>query len=813
LRALFQDVFYSFRSLQRERTFAFVAVFTLALGIAANTAVFSVVNAVMLRTLPYVNPQQLVVLSWYGPQGRLTLDVSAAAFFRLREEAHSFQSIAAHYASDTGVNLAASDPPQYAKAQRVSADFFHTLGVEPVIGRGFTSEEDTPGGPLAVILSYSLWRQDYNGNAKALGSEVRIDGVSYKIVGVMPRLFHSYPEADVWLPLRLTPATAEPGNEYQVIARLKDNVTIGQAQDELASSSEYRATYPLQSFAGEVRLVPEKLHDFLVSGVRKSLYSLFGAVLFVLLIGCTNLALLLTVRGASRMHEYAIRAALGSSRPRLMRVVLMDSIVIAVLGGLGGTILGKEILPFINWFAPRDLPLSSPLGIDRNVLLFAAAISVATVVLSGLTPALRMSRTSLIDVLRHSPRTTGPGHQQSALARLLVLVQVALSLFLLSGTVSLLQEFLKLQATPPGFDPEHLMVAQIRLASQRYTGSGATSALLEELTREIGSLPGVDSVATVSGLPLQQGLSLAMLPADAKEHSIHAEVQYRIASPEYFRILRIPLLAGRSFSKADDSGSPPVAMVSEGLARQWWPHESPLGHFVTVDREFGSQFSDAPREVIGVVADVRETGLQVPPPPMIYVPVRQAPDAITAFVNRWFPASILVHTSGNANIEPSISHILEAVDPNLAVISWRPLTQILAASLARPRFYVFLIGVFGSFALLLTAVGLYGLLSHLLVLRTRELALRIVMGARRFEIIAMAVRQGVGLVIAGVLLGSLFAFFLGKSLPALIYNVPTKGLNSVFVAISLLVLIAFLTSLLVAVRTTAIEPTVVLRTE
>jgi predicted permease len=813
LQTFFHDVAYSFRSLQTAKGFTFISVLTLALAIAANTVVYSVVNATLLHPLPYRNPGRLVILSWYGRNGLMARGVSAAAVFELSRSARSFDALGVDYATDSGVNLSAGGAPQYARAQRVSRDFFRTLGVSPAKGRDFTPEEDQPGGPTAVILSYGLWRQNYNGNPEALGSEARINGESYKIVGVMPSEFRSFPEADLWLPLRLNAATAEPGNNYQVIARLKDTVSLEQARQELALNTEYQAAFPVRSLAGKVRLAPDELQSFLVSGIRQSLRSLLGAVLFVLLIGCTNLALLLTVRGATRAHELGVRAAMGANRIRLVRSSLMDGILISIAGGAIGAVLGKELLPLIPLLAPADLPLSIPLSIDWHVLLFIALISVTTIILSGLIPALRMSRVNLSDIIRQSPRATGRSPRESTLGRLLVLVQTGLTMFLLTGAVTLLRNFLQLQAVPPGFDPRQVMVAQISLATPRYAGGAATRRLLNDLTGQIRSLPGVEGVASVSGLPLEQGLRIIMIPANAQDKTVFKEAYYRIVSPEYFQVLRMSRTAGRLFSEDDDSGSTPVAVISEGLARQWWPGESPLGRFVTTGEVVGSELSDVPRMVVGVVADVREAGLERPAPPAVFVPLKQAPDTILAFVNRWFPASIVVRAAARINLHDSISRALAGTDADLAVMSVRPLTQVLATSLARPRFQAALIGAFGSFALFLNAVGLYGLLRYQLTRRVTELALRVAVGAGRFSILALILKQGVGLVALGLVLGSIASFFLTKSLTTVIYNMPQPAFSSVFIAALLMVAIAVITSLVTAVRATVIEPMAVLRTE
>ncbi len=814
MRTLIHDISYSLRSLQRTPGFTAMAVLTLALGIAANTVVFSIVNASLLEPLPYSHPDRLVILTWDGPQGRLTRDISAPAFFMLKERSRSFENITAVQGINAGVNVAAAGSPQYKKAQRVSLDFFRTFGVAPVHGREFSPDEDQPGaGRNVVIVSYGVWEQNYNKDLSALGSDIRINGEPFTIVGIMPRGFRSYPDADLWLPLQLSPATLDTGNEYRVIARLKDGVSEQNARRELMATTEYRQAFPLRSLSKNVFLAPDKLQRFIDSGIRKGLYSLFGAVIFVLLITCTNLALCLTVRGAARNHEFAIRAALGSSRVRLIRSFLTDSALIALFGGIIGVIAGKELLPLIAWFAPSDLPLSAPIRIDAHVLLFVLAISAVTAILSGVTPAIRMSRVSLSDMIRQSPSTGSYNIHQTRLARGLVTAQTALTLFLLAGTTSLLERFVHLEGVPPGFETQNVLVAQLSLAQNRYMTTTGTTQLTDRICGELHSTPGIEVVAAITGLPLEQGLDFPMRPANPRDKTFYGESQFRSINPDYFRALHIPLVAGRAFSDHDDKGNARVAIVSESLARTWWPNQSPLGQFITMEEELGSQFSDEPRKIVGVVADVHEASLERNPSPTIFVPLKQTPDNITAFMNRLFPMSIIVRAPANSGLYQLINHAVAKADPDMAIISLRPLPQVVSVSLARPRFYVTLTGIFSAFSLLLTAVGLYGLLSYQLILRTREIAMRVAVGAKRQHVIGLVIKQGVGLVALGILLGSIASIFLEKSLGALIYNTPNITLGILATAAVVLAAIAFLTSLLIAARATAIEPMVVLRAE
>jgi putative ABC transport system permease protein len=811
MRTFLQDLVYSARSLAKARDFTLIAVVTLALGIAANTVVFSVVNAALLRPLPYANPERIVILNWYDQHGLLSQEIPAATFFLLQERARAFQAIAATYSPDVGVNLAGLGSPRYVTALRVSAKFFRMLRVAPALGRDFRDEEDNPGGETTAILSHQLWMQEFAGDPSILGRQIRVNGKAHTVIGVMPRGFRSYPEADLWLPLQLSPATAEAGNEYTVYARLRDGVSTQEARHELESSKDYSLTYPLAASTPGVKLALHEWQGFMVGGVRKGILFLFLAVVLVLLIACTNLAVLLTVRTLARNHEFATRAALGASKMRLVLIPFMDSIVIAVVGGIAGIILAKEAVPVLATFVPADIPLRGPIQLDGRVLLFAVSISLATAVIFGLAPVLRLFRIDLGKILRRSPHSASAGWQETRVVRILVSAQIALTFILLSSAISLLRSFLGLQAVPPGFDPQSVSVAQVSLGAPHYVTTSATMRLLEQVDEQMRSVPGVEDVASVSGLPFENGLNLPIFPADSPKNVVYG--QYRIVSPAYFRTMRIPVTAGRAFSPSDNAGSAPVAIVNESLARIWWPMRSPLGRSVAIVKGLGEPFSDASRQVVGVAADVREAGLDRDPPPTIFVPAAQAPDTITSFVHRLFLTSVVVRTANRNNISENFRTTFTAADPDLPIASVRPLTQVMASSLAVPRFYVWLTAGFSAFALLLAAIGLYGLLSYQLFLRTREIGIRIAVGAKPAAIVALVLKQGAQLIAIGSIVGLIGSILVGKVTATMIYNPQGIHLGVLAATTVLLATVALATSLVVAVRATGIEPVEALGTE
>jgi len=811
MRAVFHDLLYTYRSLRRTPGFTYICIGTLAVGIAANVLVFSIVNAVMLRPLPYADPSRLVTLGWQGPSKIPLQDISASAFFMLQERSRCFQNIAAMQGQDVGVNLFTAGPSQYVKALRVSAGFFSTLGAAPVRGRTFNSEEDSYEGAHVAVLSAGLWKRSFGNAPMVLGRDLRINGEPYKIVGIMPEEFRSYPEADLWLPLQLSPTNADPGNEYRVIARLKNGLTAAEAQHELDSVAEYGSTFPLRGMANEVRLLVHELEPTLVAGVRNGLVLLFSAVIFVLLITCTNLAVLLTVRASARVHETAIRIALGSNRIRLLRLAVFESLWIAVVGGLIGIALAQEMIALIVWLIPADLPLRSSISIDHRVAWFATILSLLTALIFGLGPALKISRMNLNETLKQASGNSTESMQQMRTGRMLVGIQAGLTIVLLVGAASLLHTFYLFYTVPPGFDAGHVWIAQISLAAPRYSSGTESTRLLQKISQELQNDPRVEAVGSVTGLPLEKGLNLIVHPLDQLGKNI--QVEYRIIDDDYFKSLHVPIIAGRSFSYQDQSGSTPVAIVNETLARLWWGKQSAVGHFTTVSSTLGGMFSDNPREILGVSADVHEASLAAPPPPTIFIPLSQTPAGMCAFINKVFLTSVVVRTRSQVNLSESLQAILDSADPDLSLASLRPLSEVVSHSLARPRFYASLLTAFGIFVLLLTAVGLYGLLSYQLVLRTREIGIRMAIGARRWEVVTLVVRQGIQPVLIGLVLGMAGIPFLKKILGAMLYNVDNATLIIFVSAAVLLGTVALLTGLLTTLRATAIEPMMVLRTE
>lgn len=806
--ALFRDIRYSIRSLRKVPGLACIAVSTLALGIAANVIVFSIVDAVILRPLPFKNADQLVIARWQNVQMQPQSEVSASVFFLLKDHSQLLQNVAAVYPQEIGVNLGGVQAPQYVSALRVSESFFQTLQSEPALGRFFTHTDDQAGAEGTMVLSYRLWETMFERNPQTVGRVLKVNGVPFTVIGIMPQGFRSYPDADIWIPLQLNPANADPGSDYLVLASLKPGALISKAEQELDSLLKaYPVSYLPGVSSADIRLHLEPLEHLRTNRFRRNLSILFGAVVLVLLAACTNVMILLLVRGFGRTQELAIRAALGSGRARLLRLFVIESLLLALLGGIIGVTLALELLPLVLSFVPADLLQAGTIQVNRQALLFGLAVSLLLAVVVGLVPAIRVAGTQIQEMLQQAPRGTTPNLQQTRLGRALVATETALAVILLGAALLLLRSFLDLQAVNPGFDPNHVWVAQLSLAADQYKTTKSTSRLVDNITGKLESLSDVEAVGTIDGLPLEHGLNLPIYPSEAPGKILHA-VEYRIVSGDYFNALRIQVIAGRPFQHSDDAGSH-VAIVNQTLAHKWWPEGNAVGHFVRAGEEVG--LPDQPRQIVGVVTDAHDTGLGEPPPPVLFVPDQQVPDRITAFSNKLFLVSVLVRTKNSENVSDRIRNAVLSADPALSIASLRPMAGIVTKSLGRPIFYAWLISGFALFALLLMAIGVYGLLSYQVTLRTPEIGLRVAVGATRFQIVMLILKRGAQPSLIGMALGLITSAFLARILGGMLYN-PQYVFLKLLVGDTLFVGgVGLLAILLTAVRASVIEPMTILR--
>lgn len=808
MRALILDLNCAVRTLRRTPFFTSVVTAILALGMAFNAIVFSIVDSVLLHSLPYPEASRLVILRAAEQHRPLEGDLAATTFFFVRDHAKFLQDVTAIYPSDAGVNISGGSNPSYVKALRVSRNFFHLLRTMPLRGRVFDDKEDVPNGPRVAVVSSELWN-NLNKKQPEVGGVLRINGEEYALIGVMPRGFRSYPEADLWLPLQLSPATADPGADYRVIARIKDEASLRHAQAELQALSR---EYPLPHQSAERTVLEvERLQAFETRDVRQHLIFLLCAVFFVQLIASANTAMLLLVRASARTHEIAMRYALGSSRRRLFQIFFVESALLSFLGGLLGIILAKDLLPVAVSMAPPGLPLMRQIDIDWGVVLFTFGTSAFTALLFGIVPATRISWARLNQVLGETTSQVTSSVRKTRAAQLLLIVQTALTLVLFSGALLLFRHLLILETTGPGFDVQQTWVAQVSLAARNYQTTAPTTRLLDDIVRRIQSLPSLQGAATINGLPLENGLNMPIHPVGQPE--ARESVEYRLISPRYFAVMRIPLTEGRPFTENDISTAQPVAIINETLARKWWAGSHASSHSIVLDKALGEKFMDKPRLIVGISADIHQSSLEQSARPTVFVPVQQAPDAITKYVNQYFLTSIVTKVSGRDDISRPVRSAVQSADPELSVASFRSLSQVVKGSFVRDRFYAYISAIFGAFALLITAMGLYALMSYQVASRTRAIALHMAFGARRSQIVILIVRQGVQIFGIGAALGMAGAVFFNHLFSSMFYNLESMAPGALGNAILFMALIAVGASLLAAFRIMSIEPMVVLRGE
>jgi len=807
MRSFLLDLSCVVRRFRATPFFTSVSACILALGFAFNAIVFSVVNSVLLRPLPYLEPDKLVILQGEDQHAGSLGDLTAPMFLVVREHDTSLEDVAAIYPSDIGVNLAGAGNASYVKALQVSQDFFKALRAEPVIGKVFDDNEDKSNGGRVAILSHALWMRTAR---QGVGMRLRINGEDYTAIGVMPKGFRSYPEADLWLPLQLGPGTAGPGTDYRVIARLRHGATIEQATAELRDLS--KAYLPAQSPAtGSTFLRPQLLKDFETRDVREKLLFLWIAVFLVLLIACANIAMLLLVRSSARAHEIAIRTALGSPRRRLFQMFMLEISLLVLLGWILGIILAKELLSAAVSLTPPGLPLSDDIRIHLRIVIFTFGVAALTAVILGSVSLTKLAQIELNQMLRATLFWATSHTKNTRTGRVLLVAQTALTLVLLAASSLLLRHLFVIKNISPGFDVHHAYVAQVSLAARTYETTTPTVDVLERIIQRFEAIPSVEQAASISGLPLERGLNMPMHAVD--EGATNKSGEYRIIDRDYFAVMRIPIVQGSGFTPADGAGTQPVVIVNETLARRWWPGKYAPGHFLIIGEGLGHEFNDTSRLVVGVVGDVHQSSLEASARPTVFIPAQQAPDKINAYANKYFLTSIVARTKGSNDISESVRNAVASSDPNLWVASFRPLQQVVANSLMRDRFYAYLTGIFGGFALAITAIGLYGLLSYQVSLRQKEIAVRLSLGAKRAQVVLLLTRQGIELVGIGVLLGVMCALFFKRLFTIVFYNLQGVALDALAIAVLLLVGISVLASLITAIRVASIEPMVILRNQ
>ena len=801
------DLRHGFRILLRSTGFSLVAVMVLALGVGANTAIFSVVNAVLLRPLPFRNPERLVQVWHIPPQksfpGTKTFAVSPANYLDWKAQAQSFEKLAAYRFHP--MNLVGRDRPETMVSALVSAEFFSVLGSAPKLGRTFAPGEDQPGHDAEVVLSDAIWKTRFGGDPNIIGQQASFDGRTFTIVGVMGPEFNFPDWAQVWAPLAWTDKTraVRSNHDYLAVARLKPGVTIDQARAEMATiSKRLENAYPEDDTGWGATV--NSLHEELVGDVRPALLVLMGAVAFVLLIACANVANLVLARMLERRKEIAIRSALGASQSRIFTQVIAETILLSLAGGALGLLVANSGVRLIVAFLAQRMPRSSEISLDGTVLLFTFFVSVVTGVLSGFFPAWRLTQVNLNEALKQGLGKTDSSAVGGRTRGLLVGGEIALSLVLLISAGLMIRSLWLLRRVDSGMDSHNVMTAYVGTSLARYPEGRQQTAFFDRVLQGIRALPGVESAGFCDNLPLTGGVSNWPITIEGRPAGPLAEQPEVIASimtPGYLPTLRIPLLRGRDISDSDTAGRPGVVVISESMARRFWPNEDPIGKHIT-----SAFFPESTREVIGIVGDVKLLGLDhVDAAPAAYFPLSQIP------VNGM---SLVVRTQDNPElITNSMRDVVQRIDADQPVVDVDTMDGVFEKSLSQQRFSMLLMGVFAGLALLLAATGIYSVLSYTVKRRTREIGIRMALGARIGDILRMVSLQGMRPAFLGTVGGLAGALALAHLMRSLIFGIRPIDPLTFTVVPAVLVLVALVACLVPAYRATQVDPLVALRDE
>jgi putative ABC transport system permease protein len=814
------DLKHAVRVLWRSPAFATTAIAALALGIGANTAIFSVVNAVLLQPLSYPQPDRLVALMRHFPDGDGN-STSIPKFMVWREQTQLFQAVAAYDFAGPGINLTGGDRPQQVKGIHASADYFAVFGAPLAIGRTYTLEEDRPGGPHVVVISNGLWRSQYGADPAIVGKTIAVSGDPYEVIGVLGPEFKTDPVADIWLPLQADPNSTNQGHYLLCAARMRPGVTLEQAKAGMKlSAEEFRRKFPGPLMDAHESATAVPLRDTVVSDVRAALLILLGAVGFVLLIACANVANLLLARATLRKREIAIRSALGAGRRRIIYQLLTESVLLSLVGGVLGLVLGYFGVRALLAINPVNIPRlgehGSAVTLDWRVLAFTLFVALLTGILFGLIPAFSASRTDLSVTLKEGSSRTGSGFRQNKARSILVVTEMALALILLVGAALLIRTFATLRSVKPGFDTHNVLTMEMSLSGTRFENTAGVAQAVREVELRVGALPGVDSIAITCCLPLEGGVDLPFTiegvpPTDGP---YNGDVQWRNVSSQYFQVFRIPLLRGRTFTERDDTGSDRVVVITEAMAKKFWPKGDAVGARITIGHGLGPEFEEPPRQVIGIVADTRDAGLDSDPRPMMFVPEPQVVNGITTLESRVLPINWVIRTKvAPFSLSADLQRELRVATGGLPVAHIRTMDQVMGESTARSDFNTTLLSIFAGVALLLAAIGIYGLMAYSVQQRTQEIGIRMALGASPANVRKMVVLQGMRLAAIGVVIGVAAALGLTRFMAGLIYGVKTWD-PIVFISVAaLLSTVSWFATYIPARRASRVDPTVSLRYE
>jgi putative ABC transport system permease protein len=807
---LWQDLRYAVRLLLKRPSFTAIAVLTLALGIGANTAIFSVVNSVLLRPLAFRDPSRLIIVAEKSPYPTIT--TSYQNYSDWRDQSHSFESLEG--TRGTALTLTGAGEPERLNARMATAPLFSLLGVEARLGRTFLPEEDRAGGPPVVLLSYGLWQRRFAGSPDVIGKSLTLDAQPYTVVGVLPAGFELLQPADLFLPFTPWAKTLPDDRNWHpgiiVVGRLRPGVTREQARTEMvAITKRLEEQYP--DFNTGTSADVAGLQEQMVKNVRPALLMLLGAVSFVLLIACVNVANLLLSRAASRGREVAIRTAMGAGRGRVLRQLLTESVLLSFAGGALGLLMAWAALGPLLKLSAGSVPQVFTVGLDRWVLGFALGVSVLTGLFFGIVPALRTAKLDLRESLNEGSRgsTAGPGHHR--IRGVLVVMEIALAMLLLVGSGLLLRSFSRLQEVPPGFQADHLLVADVPLSENAYAKPEQRFQFFDRLVERARTLPGVRAAGAASFLPVSGGgglLHFNIAGRPPKTPHDYTAAGYRTVTPIYLETLGVPLLQGRLISAGDTDKAPAVVVINATMAHTYFPGENPLGKRMQIGATPEPEKDVPTMEIVGVVGDVRQT-LDLDPEAEMYLPYRQADQVLPVF-----QLSVVLRTAGDPLQETAaLRNALSQIDPNQPLVKVRTMEENMAGTAAQPRFRTWLIGIFAALALALAGIGVYGVMSYTVTQRTGEIGIRVTLGAQPGDVFGIVVGEGLRLALLGVSCGLVAALALTRVLQSFLYGVSAYD-PLTFVAVAfLLTLVGLAASFFPARRATRVDPIVALRYE
>ncbi|PZR72688.1 MAG: ABC transporter permease [Chthoniobacterales bacterium] len=800
---MLNDIRYAFRQLIKSPGFTAVTVLTLALGIGACTAIFSVVNVVLLRPLDYPEPGRIVVIRETNFPEFPEFSVSPPNYLDWEKQTKSYEKLAAY--SGSRINLTGDGEPQQLVGIKATAQYFDVYGIKPALGRTFLPEEDAPGKNHVAVLSYPFWQRVFGGAADVIGRPIQLNGEPYTVVGVAPLGFGVASRVDAWMPMAFEPKEvsndARGGHYLNVVGRLKPGVTVAQAEAELkVLAAQLAQQYPDSNKGWGIFMMP--LQDFSVRDVRTVLYTLLGAVGCVLLIACANIANLLLARATARHREISIRAALGASRARLIRQLLTESVMLALCGGLAGVLFARWGLDALLALAPPNLPRVSDIHLDAGVLIFSLGLSVITGLVFGIAPAWLAARADVNEALKQGSRGSTEGGARGRLRSALVILEVTFALMLLGGAGLLARSFMQLAHVDPGFTPENATVLRLSLPQKKYALPEQQTAFADTLLERVKTLPGVQAVGLTHSMPLVGDYVLgfniegraAVAPSDLPSTNYYA------VTPDYFRAMGIRLVRGRVFTARDDAKAPRVAVINEMMARQHFPNEDPIGKRINI-----TNGPDTWREIIGIVGDIKQYGVDKATSSQSYEPFAQVP---------FGSLNVVIRTGGSpAALLGAIRPAVYAVDKDQPIGAIRPLEEIMADSIARQRFAMTLLTVFSLVALVIAAVGIYGVMAYSVVQRTGEFGIRMALGAQQRDVLRLVLAQGGKLVGIGLVIGLAATLAASRAMGSMLFNTSAQDPLTLGTITLVLAVVALIACLLPASRATKVNPIEALRAE